>query len=438
LKSSGIQEVRRDASVALEHINKKFGTENPSEFISPDWRGDFRAIKKRVLITHKTNNIIELKEIVKRMNTVLITNEGTNTRLDAAQILEIILELEPKLLEQFEQRYIDIILRAEEDKNTKKIMNQILLTLNPDDIYSLDFENTIKNLTIRENGIKIVPKYDFENDFIRYKINVNNNIDEILWDVRFKMSLFEKNFILRKIYPKTYDVTDDNIVFLNVIQPGDGKEIIFLIEPKSSQIYLEGKLQFKKYNDQNFTVINAPIITVDLFENSWPNIQKTTDKISIVFVRELFDFHMKYKSNNSFALPKSISPELAHSTSKEILSDLDFSLVMDVIERENFFGESIFYGITDKEEEIVVILRTSQENYSLAINIGCNINSYLVAIQVKFESLFRQLLMIREEITAEDKIIELKCPQCLQSFEKIERTFCPWCGEDIDRSKLLF
>ena len=102
MKSSGIQEVRRDASVALEHINKKFGTENPSEFISPDWRGDFRAIKKRVLITHRTNNIIELKEIVKRMNTVLITNEDTHTRLDAGQILELILELEPKLLEQFE------------------------------------------------------------------------------------------------------------------------------------------------------------------------------------------------------------------------------------------------------------------------------------------------------------------------------------------------
>ena len=55
LKKSGIQEVRRDASVALEHINKKYGTENPSEFISPDWRGDFRAIKRRVLITQKTN-----------------------------------------------------------------------------------------------------------------------------------------------------------------------------------------------------------------------------------------------------------------------------------------------------------------------------------------------------------------------------------------------
>lgn len=438
MKSSGIQEVRRDASVALEHINKKFGSENPSEFISPDWRGDFRPIKRRVLISFKTNNIIELKEIVKRMNTVLITNEDTNTRLDAAQILELILELEPKLLEQFEQRYIDTILRAEEDKNTKKIMNQILLTLNPDDIYSLDFENTIKNLTIREKGIKIVPKYDFENDFIRYKIFITNGLDEILWDVRFKMSLFEKNFILRKIYPKTYDVTEDNIVFLNVIQPGDGKEIIFLIEPKSSQIYLEGKLQFKKYNDQNFSVIEAPKITVDLFGDSWPNIQKNGDKISIVYVRELFDFHSKYKSNNSFSLPKSISPELAHSTSKNILADLDFSLIMDVIERENFFGESIFYGITDKKEEVVIILRTSHENYSIAINIACNVNSYLVAIQVKFENLFRQILMIQKEMTPEDKIIELRCPHCLQTFEKIERTFCPWCGVSIEKDKLLF
>lgn len=438
MKSSGIQEVRRDASVALEHINKKYGSENPTEFISPDWRGDFRAIKKRVLITQKTNNISELKEIVKRMNNVLITNEDSNTRLDAAQILELILELEPKLLEQFEQRYIDTILKAEEDKNTKKIMNQILLTLNPDEIYSLDFENTIKNLTIREKGIKIIPKYDFENDFIRYKVNIKNDMDDILWDVRFKISIFEKNFILRKIYPKIYDVIEGNIVFLSVIQPGDRKEIIFLIEPKSSQIYLEGKLQFKKYNDQNFSVITAPIITVDLFGNSWPNIQKITEKISIVFVRELFDFHMKYKSNNSFSLPKSISPELAHSTSKSILTDLDFSLVMDVIQGENFFGESIFYGITDEEEEVVIILRTSQENYSIAINIACNINSYLVAIQVKFENLFRQILMIREEMTAEDKIIELRCPHCLQSFEKIERTFCPWCGEDIEKDKLLF
>ena len=238
--------------------------------------------------------------------------------------------------------------------------------------------------------------------------------------------------------PKTYDVIEGNIVFLNVIQPGDRKEIIFLIEPKSSQIYLEGKLQYKKYDDQNFSVITAPIITVDLFEDSWPNIQKKTDKLSIVFVRELFDFHMKFKSNNSFSLPKSISPELAHSTSKEILADLDFSLVMDVIERENFFGESIFYGITDEKEEIVIILRTSHENYSLAINIGCNINSFIVAIQVKFENMFRQLLMIREETTPEDKIIELRCPHCLQSFEKIERTFCPWCGEDIEKEKLLF
>ena len=145
---------------------------------------------------------------------------------------------------------------------------------------------------------------------------------------------------------------------------------------------------------------------------------------------------------NAFALPDSISPEIAYIIGKRILSDFHFTLVMDVINQENFFGEALFYGRvsskegSEKEEEIVVILRCSHENNALEINIGCNKNSYLVALQIKFDNMLRQLIMSREELIPGDKLIELRCPNCFQAYDKLSRDWCPWCGETFNKSKL--
>jgi len=263
-----------------------------------------------------------------------------------------------------------------------------------------------------------------------------NNTENIIWDVRYQITKFEKNFILHSITPKSFQTFEDYTVMLNVIQPGDIKEIFALIEPKSSQIYLEGTLFYKKYDDKDFLNLKAQNIVVDLLD-SLPKLKKQSEKVSIIHCREFFDFHAKFKSLNAFSLPKSISPETVYSFGKKILEDFSFTQIIEIVDNENFFGESTYFaeiqnltGDLAKDNEIVVIIRASHENYAMEINIGCNNNSHLVAIQVKFDKDLRELIFNSGNLKEDDALVELRCPNCLQSYDKL-RDWCPWCGQNI-------
>jgi Zn finger protein HypA/HybF involved in hydrogenase expression len=175
---------------------------------------------------------------------------------------------------------------------------------------------------------------------------------------------------------------------------------------------------------------------LDILENS-PKFIKLEKKVGVSHIREFFDFHVKYKSSNVFALPDSIPSKLAYTIGKQILENLHMTLALDVLDEEIFFGEALFYGKSQKNEETVVILRSSTENKSLEITIGTDNNSHLVALQINFDSQLRQIIITRPEFTSKDKLIELRCPSCLSSYEKLSRTWCGWCGETIDESKLL-
>ena len=449
LKTNGDQFIRRDACIVIDNVVKKFGTTSPVNFILPDWKGDFRAIKKRILIASRTNNTSELIILIKRMNTVILTNKNRDVREDSIEILIKIAEIDHRLIDEHEETYVKAIV-TESNKNVQKLLNELLRIVDRNSYYE-DFEDTLKVLKKPDKSLKIIPKYDFENDFIRYKVQIVNNTNEIIWDARYTIVLYEKNYILREIKPDTLEVFENNVIFLNVIQPGDMKEILIKIEPKSSQIYLEGNLRYKKYNDNDFSVLVAKELNLDLI-NEWPVLDTLQEKVSIVYCRELFDFHVKHKSMNAFALPPSISPELAYTMGKRILIDFKFSLVMDIMNQDSFFGEGLFYAkitpkLTRKEEEedkkpkveeIVVILRSSYDNKSIEINIGTNTNAYLVSLQMKFDLMFKQLIKERPEYNPQEKIYELRCPNCYQVYDKIDRDWCPWCGEDIDKSKLSF
>ena len=214
------------------------------------------------------------------------------------------------------------------------------------------------------------------------------------------------------------------------------KEVIISIEPRSPQIYLEGMVNYKKEDENDYYAIPAKDLMIDILEHL-PRFADLEKKASVSHIREFFDFHVKNKSSNVFALPDSIPSKIAYTIGKQILDQLHTTMALDVMDEDPFFGEALYYGKTKKNEETVVILRTSGENKSLEITIGTNDNSHLVAMQINFDSQLRHIITTRPEFSANDKLYELRCPNCLSNYDK-RRDWCPWCGETIDESKLLF
>lgn len=426
--------IRQDASIALDYITQEYGREKPTDFLSEDWKGDFKAIRKRLAILIQTRNRMEIKLLIERMNTVINTNKDTSVRSQSIQILLEIANYDLKLIDPYEQKYLRLLLKVKE-YSLKKLLNDILVRIEPSNYYG-DHEKTLEKLTHREKTLNVKVKYDFANDFLRYKVKVLNNTDEILWDVNYRINLYENNFVIRKISPDFYTVYEGNVVYLSVLRPGDMKEVIISIEPRSPQIYLEGMVNYKKEDENDYYAIPAKDLMIDVLEHL-PKLIKLEKKVSVSHIREFFDFHVKHKSSNVFALPDSVPSKLAYIIGKKILSNLHLTLALDVMDEDSFFGEALFYGKTKKNEEIVVILRSSTENKSLEITVGTNNNAHLVATQIKFDTQLRHIVTTRPEFSPSDKLYELRCPSCLSSYEKIERTFCSWCGEDIDINKLL-
>jgi Zn finger protein HypA/HybF involved in hydrogenase expression len=424
--------IRQDAGIALDYIVQEFGKEKPTDFLSEDWKGDFKSIRKRLAILFQTRNRLELKLLIERMNAVINTNKDSSVRSQSLQILLDIANFDLKLIDPFEQKYLRLILK-EKDKSMQKLLNELLVRIDASNYYG-DYEKTLEKLTHREKILDVKVTYDFSNDFIRYKVKILNNTDEILWDMNYRINLYEKNFVIRKISPD-YTVYEENVVYLSVLRPGDMKEVIISIEPRSPQVYLEGMVNYKKEDENDFYAIPAQDLMVDIIEYL-PKMVKLENKVSVSHIREFFDFHVKYKSSNVFALPDSITSKLAYTIGKQILTQLHLILSLDVMDEDSFFGEALFYGKTKKEEETVVILRSSAENKSLEITVGTNNNSHLVAMQIKFDTQLRQIITTRPEFQANDKLFELRCPNCLSNYDKW-RDWCPWCGESISIDKLL-
>ena len=141
-------------------------------------------------------------------------------------------------------------------------------------------------------------------------------------------------------------------------------------------------------------------------------------------------------------LAESLSPEDTYSKGKKILEDFGFVQIIEIVDSDNFFGESTYFaeikssqGDLIKDKEIVVILRASKENHAMEINIGCNNNANLVALQVNFDLNLRELIYGSGDFRNGEKLIELRCQACLQSYDKL-RDWCPWCGEEIDVTKV--
>jgi len=446
---------KKNKLIALDHIIKKYGSIETKDFILPDWKGDFKAIKKRVTTLQRLNNIIELTQLIKTMNQVIKTNIDINTINDAIELLLYIAELDKHYIEEFLPDYIEVFLLNKE-KNIRKNLHQLLRIIDPS--FPENIDDTLNMISSKEKVIKIIPKYDYFNDFIQYTVQIYNNTDDLLWDVRFKIAKYEDNFVVRKIKPEIYKVAtkifEEHLVLLGVLQPNDMKEILFEVEPRKSQLFLDGRLYYKKYNQNDFEFIDAKSIVVDILGN-FPELEPNPS-VSIIYCREFFDYRAKYKSLNVFALPTIITPEFAYNVGKRILTDLKFSFIAEFVDNKNFYGEAIFYGYSKKKnikfvqsndknildiqkniEEIVIILRCSHENYAIEINIGCNSNPSLIAIQIQFDNMFRQIIKSQPNITENDRIVELRCPNCFQPYEKMERDWCPWCGADIDKSKLF-
>ncbi|MBN2155734.1 MAG: hypothetical protein JW776_06805 [Candidatus Lokiarchaeota archaeon] len=425
--------LRQDAAIVIDHIIQKYGKEQPTDFLSEDWQGDFKGIRKRLVILFQTRNLGELKKLLERMNTVATTNADSSVRIQALNILAEIAKYNVKLVDLYEQKYLRVFL-DEKNLSIQKLVNELLVQIDPAEYYG-NYEQTLEKLNRREKKVNITVRYDFHNDFLRYKVQVLNNTEEILWDVNYQINKYENNLIIRQIYPDFYEVYENNVIYLSILRPGEMKEIIVTVEPRSPQIYLEGMVNYKKQNENDYYAIPAQDLMVDLIA-CLPKFQLLEKKVGVSHIREFFDFHVKYKSSNVFALPNSISPKLAYKTGKEILEKLHTILALDVMDEDPFFGEALFYGKTDANEEIVAILRSSEENKSLEITIGTNNNTHLVAIQISFDDQLRQNLILCPEFSPHDKLIELRCPHCLSSFDKI-RNWCPWCGFELDPNFLL-
>ncbi len=425
--------IRQDASIALDYITQKYGKEKPTDFLSEDWKGDFKAIRKRLATLIQTRNTMEMKLLIERMNTVITTNKDQSERSQSVQILSEIANYDVKLIDQYEQKYLQLLL-SEKDTSILRQLNELLVRIEPSNYYS-DHSKTLEKLNHREKILNVTVKYDFSNDFLRYKVKILNNTNEILWDVNYRLNLYANNFVIRRIYPEFYEIYEGHIIYLSVLRPGDMKEVIISIEPRSPQIYLEGMVNYKKEDENDYYAIPAKDLMIDILEHS-PKFQNLEKKVGVSHIREYFDFHVKFKSSNVFALPDSIPPKLAYTIGKKILEKLHMILSLDVMDEDPFFGEALFYGKTEKNEETVVILRSSAENKSLEITIGTSNNSHLVAMQINFDSQLRQTLTTRPEFSPNDKLIELRCPSCLSSYDK-PRDWCPWCGETISPDQLL-
>ncbi len=425
--------IRQDAAIALDYITQKYGKEQPEDFLSEDWKGDFKGIRKRLNRLIQTRNTMELKLLIERMNAVTTTNIDPDVKSQALNILSDIANYNAKLTDQFEQKYLRLLIN-EKHSNLQRQLNDLLVRIDPSSYYG-DYEKTLEKLSQREKSISITVKHDFSNDFLRYKVQILNNTNQIIWDVNYRINLYENNFVIRKISPEYYDFFEGNVIFLSVLRPGDMKEIIATIEPRAAQIYLEGMVNYKKENENDYYAIPAKDLMLDLLEYT-PKFQKLEKKVGVSHIREFFDFHVKYKSSNVFALPDSITPKETYLIGKRILEHLHLIITLDVIDEEPFFGEALFYGKTHSNEETVVILRSSAENQSLEITIGTNNNSNLVALQISFDTQLRQQISTHPNFGSKDKLIELRCPQCLSNYDKV-REWCPWCGATINEENLL-
>jgi hypothetical protein len=421
MMSHGSPEVRRDAGIAIEFIDRKYGGTNPELSITPDWRGDFVAINKRVKMAIRKGDIDELHEIVSRMNLVLQRCNSEAARQEAALVLLKVGEADTKLI-SFENLYVDLI---------KEELAKILNTLD-ENTYENDWDAILKKFGNQDkNTVKIVPSYTFFGNLVQYKVHIYNNFDFLVWDVRFRIIPYPQNATIWKVLPENTPTFEGHIAFLNTILPHSMKEVSFLLSPKQLQLFLEGEVLYRKPEGQP-EIMPASHNTVDLVQ-IFPKLERI-DAPGVMHCREAYDHYLKVRDLKAWALSKALLPETVYGISKQILDKLGFSQVLDIKQENPFYGETLYFGkfstTTDivSDKELVIIIRTSDENHSLELNIGAMKSAHIIAIQIQFEIYLKERLSTLESVKGMESITELRCPSCLLGYEKGEREFCPWCG----------
>lgn len=438
MMSHGSPEVRRDAGIAIEFIDRKYGGSNPELSITPDWRGDFVAINKRVKMAIRKGDLEELKEIVSRMNLVLQRCNSEAARQEAALVLLKVGEADSKLI-GFENLYVDLI-KEEKTTSVKKELAKILNTVD-ENTYNNDWDAILKKFGNQDkNIVKIVPSYTFVGNLVQYKIHIYNNFEFLVWDVRFRVIPYPQNSAILKVVPENTPTFDGHIAFLNTIPPHSMKEVSFLLSPKQLQLFLEGEVLYRKPEGQP-EIIPVSHITVDLVQ-SFPKLERI-DAPGVMHCREAYDHYLKVRDLKAWALSKALLPETVYSISKQILDKLGFSQVLDIKQENPFYGETLYFGrfattATDvaSDKELVIIIRTSDENHSLELNIGAMKSAHIIAIQIQFEIYLKERLSTLESVKGMETITELRCPSCLLGYEKGEREFCPWCGFEFPKSQV--
>ena len=275
--------------------------------------------------------------------------------------------------------------------------------------------------------IGIKRQYEYFGGFVRVKVKVENNTNNVISEVKLMFDL-PKAFKLMSIQPQ-HDMLGDTIL-LGTLQPLSSKTLALTLEPlicgdekiHGSIRYIDkdGNLLFVSMNDL------AIKVTCPLFF--------TEEDANIARLKNLKERVLDKKDERSYAIPNGLDFSKAATIIKEVIGMHDVKLVFEEIRTSpKFFANVWYFGRTKiKKNEFVIEGTVSEQNNSIKIAVACMETLQLVGLLAELGSNLRKKILETGIIRTEGELKALRCPACAGPLnhypsEPGETVRCPWC-----------
>ncbi|MFX0098337.1 MAG: hypothetical protein ACFFCS_02075 [Candidatus Hodarchaeota archaeon] len=412
---------RRDARIALEKI-QQIDFQHPEEVLieSTNWKGNLDEIKRNIKRDLKLKNFDKIRKLVPKLLMLSEHNESESVRVKSIEILASISRKFPVYLEKYQTRFYRLIF--DDNLDLAQHVAEILYNI---DFHAFDSTNPKKVRKIlierfEERLINIWSDRNYERHFIKYTVHVENFTPQLIFSVILKVKK-EPGFEIVKVdpdYPFKVESYDNSYTIdANVLQARSKKDITVYIDPVASEINIESRIIYKKFDGTSIEKEN-PEDVIDIKELV-PKFM-TSIEVSVGKCKDFFEVGAKLKDNRRFWIPEHI--DLEHL--KNTIHDIMVPGIVKVFEYNSdaslnpteFFSEVYFYGQTEiTKRKVALVSRISGEDRTLSMIIGTN-------DAVMSVGLYNEILARLKEFNLK----ELRCPRCLEVIDNgIE--FCPWC-----------
>jgi len=219
-----------------------------------------------------------------------------------------------------------------------------------------------KKKVIEEKGLILLRQTENFRGYVRVKIAVTNNHDNVATDAGLELHHDNKVLRFEKIEPE-YRMHGGKVLLGN-LSPGERKTVNFYLDPQiCTTTFLDGTIAYK---DSRGEIIMSKMRRKDV--NVVCPIFFTKETANPAMMRNLVQNVLEHHDSKLYALPKKLKPKEALRIARESLAGRDIQFVRELIEPKPFVGEAWYYGTTKvKGYQIAIRASVREETHSIEI-----------------------------------------------------------------------